>query len=136
MNFENDVWGFRIFSKEDVDKYQLKNKINKWIQVRCSRSDNGMIDIWPTFFDFRSRCNKCGRFYKLYCKHCYDRFKKVNMILARFEEEYLKGINKYVKGIKKDLRKAVKHKVTDAKVLTVTLPIKKEKNVKNVKKIR
>lgn len=50
--------------------------------------------IFPTFFDFPSRCKKCGRFYKVYCKKCYQDFKWIYMILDRFAEESKEKIEK------------------------------------------
>lgn len=76
-------------------EYQrLAEKVGQWVQMRVVYCDNKFIKgitITPTFFDSKQRCKKCGRFYKLYCKHCYERSKAICAVLNRFEEEYLKG---------------------------------------------
>lgn len=65
-------------------------KKGQQIQVRISRDDFG-ISITPTFFDSKQRCKKCGRFYKLYCKHCYERFKV-------FEAEFDKHWGRFLRN--------------------------------------
>lgn len=69
-------------------------------QVRISRGSG--ISVVPTFFDSKQRCKECGRFYKLYCKHCYERFKNLGVVIDRFEEDYLKGLEDYAKGLKNE----------------------------------
>ncbi|MCK4359135.1 MAG: hypothetical protein KAW92_10430 [Candidatus Cloacimonetes bacterium] len=59
-------------------------KQGQQIQVRVSRSP-GLV-VLPTFFDSKQRCKKCGRFYKVYCKHCYKRSKTLRAILDVFGE--------------------------------------------------
>lgn len=84
----------------------LKKAVGQQIQVKAYSGMKGFdgfvsseVLAVPTFFDFRSRCKKCGRFYKVYCRHCYQEFKWVNITLDRFEE-YMGGIRN-VANIKK-----------------------------------
>jgi len=74
------VWT-TTFPKTFVEKYQLKEKVDKIIQVYYTvDKDNNICAVIPTFFDSKQRCKKCGRFYKLYCKYCYERFKDIRTI--------------------------------------------------------
>jgi len=70
-----------------VEKYkELLKKKNQWIQVKVVLFHHSIL-IFPTFFDFPSRCKKCGRFYKIYCKSCHQKLGWINMIMDRFVEE-------------------------------------------------
>lgn len=86
-------------------KFWLQLKKGQTVQIKVIFDDECHTTlVFPTFFDFRSRCYKCGRFYKLYCKHCYERFKAICAIIDCFKKDYLKGIDKYLKGINEDLK--------------------------------
>lgn len=83
----------------------LKKMVGQQIQVKAycdSYCDSLGILAIPTFFDSKQRCKECGRFYKLYCKHCYERFKNLGVVMDRFEEDYVKGIKDYTKGLKNE----------------------------------
>ena len=73
------------------DWLRLIKKAGQKIQVKVVHpSEVGYpIMIYPTFFDSKQRCKECGRFYKLYCKHCYGRFKNLGVVIDRFEEDYV-----------------------------------------------
>lgn len=73
-----------------VKTHQLRSSqksLPKLIQIKVFSVDDLDQIVIPTFFDFSSRCKKCGRFYKVYCKKCYKEFEQINMIMERFAKE-------------------------------------------------
>jgi hypothetical protein len=86
------IFEIEFKTKEGIVKtYQLKSALKtlpRLIQVKvfCTGFAN-YTTAYLTFFDFPSRCKKCGRFYKVYCKSCHQKSEWTNMIMDRFAEE-------------------------------------------------
>ena len=106
VDFEIDGEVFKRDFPKTKDWLRLIKKVGQKIQVKVFHpSEVGYhIMIVPTFFDTKQRCKECGRFYKLYCKHCYERFKNSRATIYKFYQEYLKGIEEYLKGINEDFK--------------------------------